>query len=187
MKTVTFAALIVLTVVPLANASWLSKSLTNTERTVNKALKDTNAEVNRSKEKLQKTATVAPMPGLSPAPAASPTPAKALVEKDVAVAEIEKLGDELKNARAEKIETEGEKKVANGINVTLVAAILGSIITMTTTGMFGRHDRREKFLAAVEREWHLESQGFDFAAIPNYQRLCRSQTAGVAGKRAERT
>jgi hypothetical protein len=181
MKRITFAAVaIALAIVPLTNASMLSKALLNTEKTVNKAVKDTNAEVDRSKEKLLKAGTS----NGTTTPTASATPIKPLVERQVADEEIDKLGEKLKDTRAEKIEVEGEKKLADAIVVALTAAIVGGIITMGSTGMFGRYDRREKFLAAVEREWNLQSQGFDFASIPTYRRL--SQPAKNAGASVQR-
>jgi hypothetical protein len=175
MKQTTFAVLLItLAIVPLTNASMLSKALLNTEKTVNKAVKDTNAEVNRSKEKLINSGASTG----TTTPTMTATPGKPLVEQQVAVAEIDKLGEKLRDTRAEKIEVEGEKKLADAIVVALTGAIVGGIITMGSTGMFGRHDRREKFLAAVEREWNLQSQGFDFASIPAYRRLSRPTKSG---------
>jgi hypothetical protein len=155
---------IALTIVPLADGSMLSKALLNTDKTVNKAVKDTNAEVNRAKEKVINS-------GATTGTTTTTLTGKPVVEQQVAAAEIDKLGEKLKDTRAEKIEVEGEKKLSDAIIVALTGAIIGGVITMGSTGMFGRYDRREKFLAALEREWNLASKGFDFSTVPKYRRL----------------
>src|SRR5215213_9098908 len=104
------------------NASIFSRVLKNTENTVNKAVKDTNAEVNRAKEKVISA-------GGSPA----------------AVKEVEKLGEQLSNAKTEAIEAQDEKDAAHTSLVAVLAALVGGILTLSTTGFFGRNDRVDKF------------------------------------------
>ena len=112
MKFVTCAALFfALMLARVADASWLSKAVTNSTKTADKAVKDTTAEINRTKEKVINSGT--------------PTAPAAVVKKDVAVAEIDRLGEKLKDAQTSKIEVEGEKKLADGIIVALVAAVVG--------------------------------------------------------------
>ena len=161
------ALLLVFTPLPSIQASKVSEWVLDTQETVKKAAKDTNNEINRSKEKLAEASVPVTIPT---GPSASPS-ATTLVDKQIAVAEIDKLGEQLKNARAEKIEAQDNNKLANAIMVALVGAIGGGVLTMASTGMFGRFDRREKFLAALEREWNLANKGFDFSTVPKYRRL----------------
>ena len=139
---------------PSSDASWLSKAVRDTSSTVHKAVADTGAEIDRAKQKVTG--------------AGASTPAVV-----AATQEIDRLGEQLKNAKTEKIEAEAEKDVAHAGLIGLSAAVLGGLIAMTSTGMFGRHDRREKYLAAVLREIELDQKGFDFGRLPRYKRLCR--------------
>jgi hypothetical protein len=147
-------------------ASILSRVLTNTNKTIEKATKDTNAEINRAKEKV-----IASGPTL---PATTPSH-----EKQVAVTEIDSLGKQLLDAKTEKIELEGEKKLSDGLVVALAAAAAGGVIAMASTGMFGRYDRRDKYLAAIERELNLAERGFDFTTVPKYRRLSQRNPPSV--------
>ncbi len=131
-----------------AEASWLSRALKNTEKTVNKAVQDTNDEINRTKDKLVGSGN-----------------------SQATIAEVEQLGEALKESRTNEIKYKDEKEVANAGLLALSAAIIGGIVTLATTGMFGRNDRKDKFLAAVEREWELEKAGFDFNSLQGYKRL----------------
>jgi hypothetical protein len=174
MKVITFAVLISFAAVSPGKASWLSNAVLNTQKTVDKAVKDTNKEVNRAKDKVIGSDTTKD-PAASPTPTVLGSPGVAVVSKQSVETEFDQLGKKLTDAVAERITTRDEKKLSDAIIVALISAIVGGIVTMSSTGMLGRHDRREKFLAAVEREWKLESEGFDFARIPNYQRISQAK------------
>jgi len=155
-----------------ARASWFSNAILNTHKTVDKAVKDTNREISRSKEKILESNRLIANPSPGPISSASPP---ALVDKQTALKEVDELGDKLKDERSEKVELKDEKKLRDG----LIVALVSGIITLVSTGGFGRMDRRDKFLAAIEREWKLQTDGFDFARIPGYRRLLREESRQI--------
>lgn len=48
---------------------------------------------------------------------------------------------------------------------------------MLSNGMYGRFDRREKFIKTVIEELRLEREGFDLSTLKGYKRLSRKTPA----------
>jgi hypothetical protein len=144
----------------------------NVEKAVAKAVDDTNAEVKRASDKITNIAApaAAPLTNLPPSSSPAATP-PLVVPKEVALEQVKQMGQELKESRTAEAITKEENDVLSTRVFTLAGALVTALIAMVTRGLFDRYDRRDKFLAAVEREWNLDRQGFDFRRLPRYRRL----------------